>query len=143
MLKLLNLYTVVFRQYQEIRIRMLHFPYYICFKCSKFKKCSEFHFVSCFIFLSKHKGSLQTEFFLKKLSNKDLKALHWQLYWENWNVCILGLEQLRKSSGSLKTISSDPFESLWSHYINSWLFWSTERFNESLFIILSQFVTMP
>ena len=103
-----------------------------------------------FHFSFKTQGSLQTEFFLKKLSNKDLKALHWQLYWEKWHVCILGLEQLRESSGSLKTINtSKSFEwPIWTfmkslhNFMVILKFW-TIMFNESLFITLSQFVAIP
>ena len=35
--------------------------------------------------------SLLTEFSWVHFLNKDLKNLYWQLYWSNWNVCIINI----------------------------------------------------
>ena len=55
MLKLLNLHTVVFRQYQK---NLLHSPHCIYFDCSKFKQLFGIYFFFTFHFSSKKQGSL-------------------------------------------------------------------------------------
>ena len=62
-------------------------------------------------FLSKHKA-LCKQNFLEHFSNKDLKTLHRQLNWDNGNIVVICFRQLPESSVS--------------HYIISWLLWSTK-----------------
>ena len=150
MLKLLNLGTVAFRQYQK---NIFRFPN--CIYCSSslasLSKCSEFNLILLSLLLLKHK-TLYKHNFLEYFSKKDLKSLHRLL--NDWlrllNIFIIHFEQLGESSGSLKTINTlESFKSLWScyilwsHYIISWLLWRTIMFNDGLFISLSQFVAMP
>ena len=117
MLKLLNLYTVEFRQYQK--------KYYIlriAFSVAISSKYSGFNFILLLIFPSKHKALYKHNVLENAFLNKDLKTLHQQLCWNNWNVGINRFEQLRESPVSLKTINTlESFKSLWSYYIISWL----------------------
>ena len=75
MFNLLNLHTVLFRQYEKK---------YCILKCSKFKNLTLFPIHLSF----KTQSSLYAEFSGTLFSNKYLKTLHWQLYWDNWNVSI-------------------------------------------------------
>ena len=78
--------------------------YLLYFKCSKLYVQNLFF---CFLFSFKKQGSLQTEFSWT-FSNKDLKISLGSLIinWENWSIFIIRFEQLRESSGSLKTINT-------------------------------------
>ena len=50
--------------------------------------------------------SFKTEFYWIPFSNKDLKTLHRQFYWGNWNVFIICLKQIARELSSVKpTIS--------------------------------------
>lgn len=77
MLKVLNLNTVGFRQYSK-KYCNLHIAFIL-----GSGRCSELNWVS-----------LLTEFSWLHFLNKDLKTLYWQLYWSNWNVCIINIWQL-------------------------------------------------
>lgn len=80
MLKVLNLNTVGFRQYSK-KYCNLHIAFIL-----GSSRCSELNWVS-----------LLTEFSWVHFLNKDLKTLYWQLYWSNWNVCIINIWQLCES----------------------------------------------
>ena len=58
---------------------------------ASWNKCSEFNFISLVIFLLKHKALYKQNFlewvFIYKFE-----------YWDDWNVCVIRLEQLRESS---------------------------------------------
>ena len=74
MLKLLNLHTVVFRQYKK---KILRFPYCTYFKwASKFKKMFRINFISLSIFISKHKAFYKQNFleytFQRKISKLSI-----------------------------------------------------------------------
>lgn len=80
MLKVLNLNTVGFRQYSK-KYCNLHIAFIL-----GSSRCSQLNWVS-----------LLTEFSWVHFLNKDLKNLYWQLYWSNWNVCIINIWQLCES----------------------------------------------
>ena len=97
MLKLVNLHTVVI---VSIKI-LLHSLHCMYFRCSKFNQMLRIWFHFAFHFYFKTKFSLLTEFSWIRFSNRDLKTLYWQLYWDNWNACIISFYQLCKNSVSL------------------------------------------
>ena len=81
-----------------------------------------------FSFFVQSKVSLLTEFSWIRFSNRDLKILHLQLYWDNWNACIIRFYQLCERSVSLKTIkTSELFKSLRTHCVTQWLLGSIQR----------------
>ena len=68
--------------------------------------------------------SFKTEFCWIPFSNKDLKTLHRQFYWGNWNVFIICLKQIARELSSVKSLFRDtlksPFYWNWCHF-GSWL----------------------
>ena len=66
---------------------------------ASWNKCSEFNFISLVIFLLKHKALYKQNFlewvFIYKFE-----------YWDDWNVCVIRLEQLRESSLTWKAFNT-------------------------------------
>ena len=117
-LKLLNLHSVALG---SIKKNISFFNLYLLyFSCSKLKQM----FRSWFNFVV---------FFLPKLIINRIFLNTFQIGnlitdWDNWNIFIIRFEQLRERSSSLITVNtSESFKSLWSQYITSCFFWSTER----------------
>ena len=93
-LKLLNLHTVVFRQYQK----KLYCHTAFISRIVSLSKCLEFNFNSLFIFLSK------------------CKALSLIETIEMCNVCIITFKKLHESSVSFKTINTSKVHMNSLHY---------------------------
>ena len=77
--------------------KILDPPYCIHFRCSKFKQMFRISFHFTFHLSFKTQVSSLTEFSLICFSNEDLKTLHQQLYWDNWNVCIISFNYCERA----------------------------------------------
>ena len=132
MLKLLNLHTAVFRQYQK-EYCILHIAFISVVASSN--KCSEFDFISLFIFLSKQ-NFLECTFqiMIWKLSIGSFIEIIEMYILFTFNNCAraqLAQLALRNHLNLYEVIRNFMF-----------IMNSTIRLNESLFISLSQFLAI-
>ena len=94
--------------------------YLLYFSCSKLKQMFRSWFNFAVFFLPK---LIINRIFLNTFQIGNLIT-----DWDNWNIFIIRFEQLRERSSSLITVNtSESFKSLWSQYITSCFFLSTER----------------
>ena len=117
-LRLLNLHSVALG---SIKKNISFFNLYLLyFNCSKLKQMFRSWFNFAVFFLPK---LIINRIFLNTFQIGNLIT-----DWDNWNIFLIRFEQLRERSSSLITVNtSESFKSLWSQYITSCFFWSTER----------------